>query len=154
MSPSCLHPPGGNNPKMPLTLWWLLISNMFTYKSCLRTNEILFFSKFYSNNDSWNVAINFKLRFNLTEGKSGFFYPTYHILKQSFMLCFTSLKNKWEINSTYHIWCLKENWRVSHQSSLFQHAVDLHWQSLTCIIWIKWKTETIVFAKQGLVHLF
>lgn len=129
-----------------MTLWWLLISNTLTYRSCLRIKEILFFSPSFTLT---MIAVNFKLQFNLTESKSGFFYPTY-IFKQSFMSRFTSLKNKWEINSTYHIWCLKENWRVSHQSSLFQHAVDLHWQSLTRIIWIKWKQKQLSLQNKGL----
>lgn len=55
-------------------------------ETCLRINEILFLSKFYSNNDCWNTAINFKVQVNLTKTKSHLFYLTYHILKQ--ILCY------------------------------------------------------------------
>lgn len=94
----------GSGGKMPLILWWMLISNMLTWKpNCLGIDQVLLLAKFYS--DSTCVGhnlVHFKVQFDLTKTKSGSF-PSLVIPSRNFYVILRLSRNQFKILSLMSI---------------------------------------------------
>lgn len=94
----------GSGGKMPLVLWWMLISNMLIWKpNCLGIDQVLLLAKFYS--DSTCVGhnlVHFKVQFDLTKTKSGSF-PSLVIPSRNFYVILRLSRNQFKILSLMSI---------------------------------------------------
>lgn len=101
-------PQAGSGGKMPLVLWWLLISNMLLWKpNCLRIDQVLLLAKFYSDSRrAGHNLVHFKVQFDLTKTKSGS-SPSLVIPSRNFYVILRLSRNQFKILSLMSIKALE-----------------------------------------------